>query len=414
MGRPRKTDDGIVKYEARCKVCNSQFKNVIESLYNNNLNPRQIFEALNALQDDKSKKILAIEQLSESSIARHLEKHYSVKATTALKQAENAERLLKSRELFKDGVQNKINTISTLSHLIDVALINLESLDQFPDGRQRHQLTINYMGQIKGLIDEFSKLTGELQTENTFDINFWNVQITEFANIVIQTIRKMDHQFNLNNQLEYSFGMEFKKTWDQYRETQKKIFDGELPINYGEKERNINTFNILPDYNKKEININDNNIIKEEDNIEDVQYFNSLNNEDNNINENESNTINENKEENSIYNDLYHTHYLSEDEDFQDNTDELNTLQNIINDEDIYNDQNIINSLHKQYKNIPVEKINEELEYVEDNQDNIIINKDKTNLYMNQRIINKASRTNTSIKQMQNTLDNLKNKYLKK
>ena len=52
-----------------------------------------------------------------------------------------------------------------------MALINLESLDSFPDGRQRHQLTINYMGQIKGLIDEFSKLTGELQTENTFDIN---------------------------------------------------------------------------------------------------------------------------------------------------------------------------------------------------------------------------------------------------
>lgn len=171
MGRPRKVDDGITKFEVKCKVCNSQFKSIIESLYDNNLNPRQIFESLSALQDETSKQILAAEQLSEGAIARHLDKHYSAKARTALKQAVNTERLEKSRESFRDGVQAKINTINTLSHLIDVALINLESLDNFPDGRQRHQLTINYMGQIKGLIDEFSKLTGELQTENSFDIN---------------------------------------------------------------------------------------------------------------------------------------------------------------------------------------------------------------------------------------------------
>ena len=104
MARPRKTDDGIIRYEVRCKVCNSQFKNIIESLYNNNLSPRQIFEAINAFQDEKSKQILAMEQLTESSIARHLDKHYSQRADAALKQANNTDKLLKSRELFKDGI----------------------------------------------------------------------------------------------------------------------------------------------------------------------------------------------------------------------------------------------------------------------------------------------------------------------
>lgn len=248
MGRPRKADDGIIKYEARCKVCNSHFKNMIEALYVNNLNPRQIFEALNSLTDTASQKILQQEQLTESAIARHLDRHFSIKAGAALQQAKTQDRIQKSRELFKDGVQNKINTISTLSHLIDVALINIESLDSLPDGRQRHQLTINYMGQIKSLIDEFSKLTGELQVENTFDINFWNIQISEFANIVMQVIRHMDHKFQLNSQLEYNFGIEFQKQWKQYRETQTKILNGELPADYGAKERSLNTFNVTPKY----------------------------------------------------------------------------------------------------------------------------------------------------------------------
>lgn len=147
MARPKKqipADEGINRYEPKCKVCNSHFKVMIESLYDKNLTPKQIFEALNALKDSQSQLILQQEQLNESSIARHLNKHYSQKATAAMKQASSQDRLFRSRELFKDGIQTKINTVSTLAHLIDIALINLESLDEFPDGRQRHQLTINY------------------------------------------------------------------------------------------------------------------------------------------------------------------------------------------------------------------------------------------------------------------------------
>ena len=93
----------------------------------------------------------------------------------------------------------------------------------------------------------------------------------------------MDHQFNLNSQLEYSFGVEFKKCWNEYREIQNKILDGELPINYGEKERNINTFNIIPDYNESQKN--DENDID----IDESQYINSLETSQNNLLDKENN-----------------------------------------------------------------------------------------------------------------------------
>lgn len=143
--KKQNNNEEVMRYEPLCKVCNSHFKTMIESLHDCNLSAKQIFEALNALTDPQSKEQLAKEKLNEGSISRHLSKHYSSQAKAALKQASNQDRLFRSRELFKDGIQTKINTISTLAHLIDVALINLESLDSFPDGRQRHQLTINYM-----------------------------------------------------------------------------------------------------------------------------------------------------------------------------------------------------------------------------------------------------------------------------
>lgn len=136
------------------------------------------------------------------------------------------------------------------------------------------------MGQIKGLIDEFSKLTGELQVENTFDINFWNVQITEFANIVMQTIRHMDHQFQLNSKLEYAFGLEFQKQWQKYRSTQEKILNGELPMDYGAKERNINHFNMVPEYKQIDIPSNNNDVIisdeSEEKTYNEQEYNNDM------------------------------------------------------------------------------------------------------------------------------------------
>jgi len=291
------------------------------------------------------------------------------------------------------------------------------------------------MGQIKSLIDEFSKLTGELQTENTFDIHFWNVQISEFANIVIKTIRKMDHQFNLNSQLEYSFGIEFKKCWDEYRETQKKILDGELPINYGEKERNINTFNIIPDYDKEN---ETNNLIEDENLTDEPQYINSLDEsqiqlEDNTeINNNylendnfENNNLENNDLENEFiqeqklrgeYNNTYYNHYLTEEEDFKEQ-DKINTIKNNLTKEDEYNNQQIVNQLKESYKNVVIEQNEKEQEPLI-NINDVIDNRNQINIYNNQEIDDSnlkeiRQEQKESVKKMKNTISSLKNKFLK-
>ena len=232
-------------FEAKCKVCNSKVKNIIENLYIENMNPRQIMEYLTsaAANDEKVKAILDAENLSESAIRRHLDRHFNVKAGAQIKVAETQNKLQESRAAYKKGVRKVIDSVGTLSHLIDVALINLESLDEMPDARQKHQLTISYMASIKNMIDEFSKLTGELKQEGSIDVNFFSSQITEFANIVLSTIRKLDAQFNMNNQLEYAFGEEFNKQWKAYKNVQNKMVNGELPLNYGSEKQNMNTFN---------------------------------------------------------------------------------------------------------------------------------------------------------------------------
>ena len=238
-----KKNTAVVRFEPKCKICNSHFKDVIEEMYNNGLTVKQIWNALDSLQDPDERNIWLVESIKEANISRHLQKHYNIKVGAATKLAENRTRLEKSRAAFREGVHMKVNAVATLSHLIDIALINLEELDSFPDGRQRHQLTINYMTTIKNLVDEFSKLTGELKQEGSIDINFFSFQIAEFANIVMATIKKMDKQFGLNNQLEYEFGNEFQKQWRTYKDTQNKMINGELPLDYGERERNVNTFN---------------------------------------------------------------------------------------------------------------------------------------------------------------------------
>lgn len=245
MARPKTKVDitDLVKYEPKCKICNSHFKHMIEQMFNEGLGPRQIYEYLSKLKDPVEQKIFEKEDFKEATIRRHLTKHYNIKAAAKIHLSATKSRIQKSRENFRSGVAMRVDSISTLSHLIDLALINIEELDAFPDGRQKHQLTINYMGQIKNLIDEFSKLTGELKQEGTIDVNFFSTQVSDFAELVMATIAKMDERFNLKSQLVYEFGTEFKKQFENYKEIQRKMISGELPLNYGEKERSINTFN---------------------------------------------------------------------------------------------------------------------------------------------------------------------------
>ena len=48
------------KYDKRCKVCNSAFKSRIESLALQGMNPQQIYEYLQSIQDPNEKLIVQI------------------------------------------------------------------------------------------------------------------------------------------------------------------------------------------------------------------------------------------------------------------------------------------------------------------------------------------------------------------
>ena len=64
------------KYDKRCKVCNSAFKSRIESLALQGMNPQQIYEYLQSIQDPNEKLIVQRENIAPSSIRRHLDNHF--------------------------------------------------------------------------------------------------------------------------------------------------------------------------------------------------------------------------------------------------------------------------------------------------------------------------------------------------
>lgn len=235
---------GNITYIRQCKVCNSQFRNLIENLHNQGLNPQKIYEYLQNLKDPLEQAIIKDEEINHSSIRRHLDKHFNPQDEAIRKIGETKARVDKSRDDYKKGVQTIINNVGTLNHMIEVAMIKMEEVDQLPaKDKNRHSLTIQYMGAIKGLIESLAKLTGDLKQEGTIDINFFSNEIQIFAEIVLQTIRQVDIDLGLNSKLEYTFANEFKKQWDTYQLRQSRILSGELSPNDGLKQRNVNTFN---------------------------------------------------------------------------------------------------------------------------------------------------------------------------
>jgi len=126
--------------------------------------------------------------------------------------------------------------------MIELALTRLEEVEQLSETK-KHQYTIGYMGQIKGLIDELNKVSGSIKEEGTIDANFFKNEITTFAEIVLSTIRALDIQYKMNFELEIAFKEEFIKQYKLYQARQDLIFAGKLSPKDGEKERNINKFN---------------------------------------------------------------------------------------------------------------------------------------------------------------------------
>ena len=227
----------------QCKVCNSQFRGLIEELYRQGMNPQKIFDYLQSLSDPMEKVAVKNENINPSSIRRHLDKHYNPIDESKIKVAETKKKIETSREKYQQGISIAVDKVNTIANIIETAMIRIEEVEELPGDKSKHQFTIQYMNSIKGLVESLAKLTGELKQEGTIDINFFSNEITRFADIVLSTIRQIDKDMGLHNQLEYNFANEFKKQWELYQIRQNKIFNGELPPNDGYKQQNVNTFN---------------------------------------------------------------------------------------------------------------------------------------------------------------------------
>ena len=225
----------------QCKVCNSNFRNLIEQLHQNDLSAEKIYEYLQNLTSTKDKKIVQEEDIRPSSIRRHLQNHFNSEDGSKVKLAETKARIEQSRNLLNHGVQITVDKINSLSHLIEMSLIKLEEVEHIQSESKKHQYTIQYMNTIKGLIESLGKLTGDLKQDGAIDINFFNNEISGFAEIVLQTIRIVDKQLGLNGQLEVIFAQEFTKQWQNMQERQSKFISGEIKSN----QNNSNNFNDL-------------------------------------------------------------------------------------------------------------------------------------------------------------------------
>lgn len=229
-------------YVKQCKVCNSAFRNRIEELSLQGLNPQQIYNYLQNLQDETEKQIVMSEDIKPSAIRRHIDRHFNVEEIAKVKVAETHHRIDKSREMLHKGTQIAIDKINSLCHMIDVALIKIEEIesDISVKNKDKYVLVNNYMNTSKGLIESLAKLTGELKQEGTIDVNFFSNEIDVFVDIVLDTIRDVDKKMESKGEIENSFSEIFKLKWDSYKKKQVAVLNGEMKPS---PPSNTNTFN---------------------------------------------------------------------------------------------------------------------------------------------------------------------------
>lgn len=229
-------------YVKTCKVCNSFFRNRIEKLSIDNMNPQKIYDYLQSIQDPNEKAIVQKEDIKPSSIRRHLDNHFQKDEAVKVKLAETHSRIESSREMLHNGTSITIDKINSLCHMIDLSLIKIEEVesDITINNKSKYQLTVQLMNTTKSLIESLAKLTGELKQEGTIDINFFSTEISVFVDIVLASIRSTDKTLNMGGQLESQFSVEFQERWKDYKNKQVAIINGE------EKPRQqnlVNTFN---------------------------------------------------------------------------------------------------------------------------------------------------------------------------
>lgn len=229
-------------YVKTCKVCNSFFRNRIEKLSIDGMNPQRIYDYMQSIQDPNEMSIVQKEDIKPSSIRRHLDNHFQKDEAVKVKLAETQSRIENSRDMLQKGASITIDKINSLCHMIDVSLIKMEEIegDISINNKTKYQLTVQYMNTAKGLIESLAKLTGELKQEGTIDINFFSTEISVFVDIILSTMRSVDKTLQLNGELEKQFSIEFQEKWKDYKTKQLAIINGEQN---GRVQNLVNNFN---------------------------------------------------------------------------------------------------------------------------------------------------------------------------
>jgi len=227
----------------QCKVCKSRMRSIIEALHVKGFSPQKIYDYLQSLTDENEMEVVKNEGIKPSAIRRHMANHFNQQETTIIRNTSTQKKIEKARTAYQQGQEIMIDKVNAISMQVDIALAKMESLDSMSNETMGHKLTIQYMNTIKGLIETLGKLTGDLKQEGTIDINFFSNEITKFAEIIILTIRQVDATLELGGQLEQVFSEEFKKQWNEYIDIQQRKINKEIPLDYGDNEFNVNTFN---------------------------------------------------------------------------------------------------------------------------------------------------------------------------
>src|SRR5574344_573335 len=100
-------------YIPQCKVCNSQFKELIEQLGRQGLSAQKIEDYLRSLTKPEEIEIVSKEDIRSSNIRKHLKSHInSDKETQQISVAKTRTKIEKSRDYYNQGIGIKIDKIN--------------------------------------------------------------------------------------------------------------------------------------------------------------------------------------------------------------------------------------------------------------------------------------------------------------
>lgn len=225
-----------------CKVCNSIYRNTIETLSVKGFSSQKIYDYLHSLTSAEDIENVQNENIKPSNITKHINAHFDSLDNDTIIYSEIQQKIDRTREKYSKKETIAVDKVNAIAMQIDIALAKMKGLDEFDNtDKVGHELTLKYMTTIRGLVETLAKLTGDLKQEGTIDINFFGTEITKFAELVILCIRRIDRQLEMQGTLENLFAEEFGRQYTNYLDLQNKKISHEIDINEGNYQ--INTFN---------------------------------------------------------------------------------------------------------------------------------------------------------------------------